>query len=423
MEYSAKNTNSTWKVNGIVAEYNPFHSGHSYQIQDAKAKTGADYTIVVMSGHFMQRGTPSLIDKHKRTEMALRNGADLVVELPTLFSTSSADYFANGSVALLDKLGVVNFLCFGSECGEVDSLRQIADILVDEPEGYSMLLKQYLREGLSYPGARTAALVQFRPDLNDCRNILASANNILGISYLKALRHRSSAMEPVTTRRTSSNYHDRLLGTYQSSALALRQAICDGRKVEALSSQMPESAYEILSAAIAGEQYLQADDFSAPLHYKLLMKADEGYTAYMDVSEELSDRIHNHLCDFTSFTGFCDLLKTKDMTYTRISRCLMHILLDIKNDEMEQAIQSDYISYARVLGFRRDAEGLLSAIKRNSRIPLLTKLADAEQILDEPGLAMFRKELRVNAVYKSAAAIKSGCPMPSEFQIPLVIIE
>lgn len=422
MNHSNQKNNQEIKVNGVVAEYNPFHNGHGYQLQDAKAQTEADYTIIVMSGSFMQRGTPALLDKFKRAEMALRNGADLVIELPTLYSASSADYFATGAVTLLDKLGVVNFLCFGSERGDVDTLKQIADILEDEPEEFSALLKQYLKQGLSYPIARTNALMRFRPDLSDCRDILSSANNILGISYLKALRRRNSPIKPVTTKRTSSDYHDRMLGTHQSSALALRHAIYDGSNLQALSDQMPASAYEILSAAIADGQCLQVNDLSGPLHYKLLMEADEGYTSYLDVSEELSDRIRNHLCDFTSFHDFCELLKTKDMTFTRISRCLMHILLNIKTDEMEMLQQTDYINYARVLGFRKDAEGLLTAIKENACIPLLTKLADAEQVLDETSLAMLKRELRMNAVYRSAAAIRSGTPMVSEYRIPLVIV-
>ena len=146
VNYSNPKSNQEFKVNGVIAEYNPFHNGHGYQLQDAKAQTEADYTVIVMSGSFMQRGTPALLDKFKRAEMALRNGADLVIELPTLYSASSADYFATGAVTLLDKLGVVNFLCFGSECGDVDTLQQIADILEEEPEEYSALLKQYLKQ-------------------------------------------------------------------------------------------------------------------------------------------------------------------------------------------------------------------------------------------------------------------------------------
>lgn len=410
------------QVNGIVAEYNPFHNGHLYQLNDAKKQTGADYTVVVMSGNFMQRGTPALLNKYRRTEMALKNGADLVLELPTLYSVSSAEFFAMGAVSILDKLGVVSHLCFGSESGDIETLRQLAEILAEESEEFTYALKQGLRQGLSYPSARTQALTELYPELMNCRDVLALSNNILGIEYLKALKHRNSSMTPITTLRSSSNYGDRLMGSYQSSALALRHAIYDECDILSLSSQMPDSAFEILESTLASSGAMRLDHFSHILHYKLLMEADKGYTEYLDVSSDLSDRILNHLDQFTSFRNFCDLLKTKDMTYTRISRSLMHILLNIRSTDMELARKEDYVNYARVLGFRKEAEPLLSAIKKNASIPLVTKLADAEKILDHAAFETLKKELRINSVYESTAALKSGQPMANEYRSPLVIV-
>jgi len=410
------------QVNGIVAEYNPFHNGHFYQLQDAKKQSGADYTIVVMSGNFMQRGTPALINKFRRTEMALKNGADLVLELPTLYATGSAEFFAMGAVSIMDKLGVVNNLCFGSESGDIKTLNRLADILVEETEEFTESLKQGLRQGLSYPSARTAALTKLYPDLMDCRDIMALSNNILGIEYLKALKRRHSSIIPITTKRSSSNYGDRLMGSYQSSALALRHAIYGGCDLQTLTAQMPESAFAILQDALDANESLRLNDFSQILHYKLLSEADKGYTKYLDVSSDLSDRITKHLYQFTDFRTFCDMLKTKDMTYTRISRSLMHILLDIYAADMELARQSDYIKYARVLGFRKDAEPLLSAIKKNASIPLVTKLADAEKTLDETALQTLKKELRMNAVYESVLATKTGSPMINEYRRSLVLV-
>lgn len=422
MKKTIQTPGKTICVNGVVAEYNPFHSGHSYQLQDAKRQSGADYTVIVMSGSFVQRGAPALLDKYSRAEMALKNGADLVLELPTLYSVSSAEYFATGAVTLLDKLGVVNNLCFGSECGDIHKLQPLADILLDEPAEFSALLKKYLKQGYTYPAARTAALIQYRPDLCDARDLLASANNILGIEYLKAIRRRDSKLIPITTARTSSVYHDRMLGTHQSSALALRQAIYDNQDIQILTGQMPASAFAILSAALASGELLHLNDLSAALYYKLVMEADNGYERYLDVSKELAERIRRHLYDFTDYRAFCDLLKTKDMTYTRVSRALLHILLDITDDDLRLYKEADYINYARVLGFNTEAEELLTAIKKHSSIPLVTKLADAEQILDETGLAILKKELRMNAVYESTVAIKSGRPMINEYRTPLVIV-
>lgn len=416
------NSNDKLLVNGIVAEYNPFHNGHLFQIQDAKKQSGATYTIVAMSGNFMQRGTPALLDKFKRTEMALKCGADLVIQIPALYSVSSAEFYASGAVALLDKLGVVSHLCFGSESGEIQTLSRLADILAREPEDFKIALKQGLRQGLSYPNARTTALTGLYPDLRDCRDVLALSNNILGIEYLKALKRRNSTILPITTRRTSSNYGDRLMGIHQSSALALRHAIYDGCDISFLKSQIPSEAFEIFEQSISGTGAMRLDDFSGLLIYKLLMEADKGYTEYLDVSGDLSDRITNHLEEFTGFRSFCDLLKTKDMTYTRICRSLMHILLDIRTCDMEAARLNDYISYARILGFRKDAEPLLSAIKASASVPLITKLADANRLLDEASYEVFQKDLRINSVYESIAAHKSNRPILSEYRTPLVII-
>lgn len=410
------------KVNGIVAEYNPFHNGHLYQLQDAKKQSGADYTVVVMSGNFMQRGTPALINKFRRTEMALKNGADLVLELPTLYATGSAEFFAMGAVSILDKLGVVSHLCFGSESGDIKTLDRLADILAHESGEFQDALKQGLRQGLSYPSARTAALTKLYPDLMDCRDVLALSNNILGIEYLKALKRRNSKIAPLTTLRSSSNYGDRLMGSYQSSALALRHAIYDGCDLQSLAAQMPESAFSILQNTLDANEWLRLNDLSEILHYKLLMEADKGYTDYLDVSFDLSDRIVKHLYQFTDYRSFCDILKTKDMTYTRISRCLMHILLDIRTTDMEMARQNDYVNYARVLGFRKESEPLLSTIKKNASIPLVTKLADADKLLEEAALQILKKELRMNTVYESTVALKSKQVMTNEYRKPLLII-
>ena len=166
------------KVNGIVAEYNPFHNGHAYQLQHAKEANDADYTIIVMSGNFMQRGAPALLDKFTRTKMALENGADLVLELPTRYAASSAEFFAKGSVALFDKLGVTTNLCFGSECGNIEVLSRIAEIFYTEPEPYVESLRCNMRKGMSFPIARTWALLQYAPSLSDDKDVLSSPNNI-----------------------------------------------------------------------------------------------------------------------------------------------------------------------------------------------------------------------------------------------------
>lgn len=410
------------QINGIVAEYNPFHNGHKYQMTKAKEQTGADYTIIAMSGNFMQRGTPALLDKYKRTEMALKNGADLVLEIPGYYSASSAEYYATGAVTLLDKLGVVTNLCFGSECGDISILTRIATLLSEEPAEYAQMLRDYLREGLSYPVARTTALIHYDPTLSDYRDVFSSPNNILGVEYIKALLRRNSSITPFTTLRVGSDYHDVRLGVNQSSAKAIRQAISDGQPVSCLQNHMPENVYQIIREYMAQARLVFPNDFSSVLHFKLLQEQSEGYERFLDVSPELSDRIGNHLYEFTDYNSFCNLLKKKDTTYTRISRCLLHILLNMTKDTMQQYMDLDYIPYARVLGFRKNSTPLLSAIKANSSIPLITKLADAEQILDEKAYSMLKEEIRINQIYQSATATHSGTPMMNEFSTPIVII-
>ncbi len=410
------------QINGIVAEYNPFHNGHKYQLTTAKEQTGADYTIIAMSGNFMQRGAPALLDKYKRAEMALRNGADLVLELPSYYAASSAEYFATGAVTLLDKLGVVTNLCFGSECGDTAILERIARLLLEEPAEYVELLRDSLRQGLSYPLARTTALLSYDSSLSGYRDVFSSPNNILGIEYIKAIIRRDSQITPVTTLRAGSDYHDIRLGVHQSSARAIRQAVYDGQPLCCLRDHMPENTYQLLKEYTEQSRVVSPGDFSSVLHFKLLQEQENGYERFLDVSPELSDRIHNHLYEFTDFNSFCNLLKKKDTTYTRISRCLLHILLDMTSETMQAYREMDFIPYARVLGFRKDSTALLSAVKKHSSIPLVTKLADAESLLDAKAYNMLKDEIRINRIYQSATATHTGTPMMNEFSTPIVMV-
>ena len=410
------------RINGIIAEYNPFHSGHQYQMSESKKHTGAEYTIVVMSGCFVQRGAPALADKFLRAEMALKCGADLVIELPALYSSASAEYFASGGVTLLDRLGVVTDLCFGSECGDTQLLKQIAEILLEEPEPYKSALKEYMRQGLSYPYARNNALIQNYPFLQPHQNVFSTPNNILGIEYIKAILRLNSPMAPFTIERMGAGHHSRVPGDSQCSALALRQALYSGADAGFLKNNMPEAAAELLTDALGGSGPVRSNDFSQILYYKLVQERDNGFEKYLDVSPALSDRIRNLTDDYRGFDSFCDLLKTKDMTYTRISRCLLHILLNIKKVDMERAKNMNLVPYARVLGFRRSSEALLAQIKSRSRIPIITKPADAEKQLDRDAYDMLRQDLLCGQLYRGIAAMRRGEAPANEISAPLVIL-
>jgi len=410
------------KVNAVIAEYNPFHNGHKHQLDASAQKTSADYTIIIMSGNFVQRGAPAIIDKFTRAKTALSNGADLVLELPICYATSSAEYFATGAITLADKLGVVDTLSFGSECGDITVLNRIARILLNEPAEYSSYLKNNMRLGHSYPIARTDALIRYDSGLSDCRNVLSMPNNILGIEYIKALLRRGSDIIPCTTLRAGLDYHDIRLGNNQSSSKAIREALYSGQNIDFLQQHVPENAFCILKDCLGMIPMMFSDDFSESLYYKLLNEKNEGYTKYFDVSPALSDKILKHIYEYKSFSEFCNILKSRDMTYTRISRCLLHILLDLTDEKFEECKALDYAPYARVLGFRRDSAPLLSEIKKNSAVPIITKLADAKGILSDTAFKMLENELRMNDIYLSAAALKSKTTLQNEFSTPIVIV-
>ena len=394
------------KTVGIIAEYNPFHNGHAYHIRRAKELANADYCVVVMSGNFVQRGAPAVMDKYLRTECALRNGADLVIELPVCYSISSAEHFARSSVALLDKLGVIDTLCFGSECGDIRILTDFAEALLQEGPVFKRTLDQEIRLGHSYPHARNAALEASSPHLTPHINMLTSPNNILGIEYCKALLFWKSAIAPYTIKRTGSSYHDNSLSSGFCSALAIRESLRHAGASEALARQIPADSLPLLKDAYLRSYPVFADDFSLLLQYSLFSKENAGYTDYPDIDKELSDRIRKFLPKYHDFRSFCDLLKSKNRTYVRISRSLLYILLDIRKENVLQYGQEGWIFYARMLGFRESASPLLSAIKKNAGIPLLSKLADAEKQLAPTGLSMLEKDIYASHIYQSVVHSK-----------------
>ncbi len=399
------------KTVGIIAEYNPFHNGHAYQIAAAKRMTGAEYCIIVMSGDYVQRGAPAFMDKYARTQAALANGADLVLELPVCYALGSAEYFASGAVALLDKLGIIDTLCFGSECGDITLLSEFAEKLSGEDDNFKHMLDRQLRSGLSYPNARNAALQACAPHLINHMNVLMQPNNILAIEYCKALSNRGSSIRPYTISRTGSAYHDASLDNAFCSALAIREAVASSGSLAEVQALMPRTGYEILEAGYGRTCPVFADDISLPLHYQLLSEQACGFTQYADIDTALSDRIIKKLPAYRRFTDFCEQLKTKNRTYTRIARSLIHILLRIEKTDLEHYQSDDYIYYARMLGFREEAKPLLTAIKEHGSIPLLSKLADAGTLLSENGSHMLDMDIYASHIYNSILQHKfADCP-------------
>lgn len=412
------------KTVGLITEYNPFHNGHAYHIEKAKMLTGADRVIVVMSGDFVQRGAPAVMPKHLRAESALLSGASLIIELPVCFATGSAEYFAQGSISLLNRLGCIDSICFGSECGNLHLLKEIAQILADEPIEYQAALKQALKEGASFPAARQEALNIYSDKYSE---ILASPNNILGIEYLKALAKIHSKMEPFTIKRIGAGYHDMDIDGQFSSATAIRSDIYQLADVNSSSeslplthiqTQVPSSCHELMKKNYQTRYPVKADDFSLLLKAKLLSETAGSLSHYLDMSPELANRILRLRNDYLSFEQFCDLLKTKELTRSRISRSFIHVLLGITNDWLT-AMKAP-APYARILGFRRDHADLLGILKRTSDIPLITSPARA--VLADTAYQMLELDIYASDLYESVITDLYGTPFHNELTKQIIKI-
>lgn len=426
-------------VTGIIAEYNPFHNGHLYQIEQIK-KNNTEYIIVIMSGDFLQRGTPAILNKWTRAHMALSAGADLVIELPAVFATASAQYFARGGVSVLDKLGVVNTLSFGCESDNFSLLKECASYLWKEPDAYKEKLQAYIKEGKSFPKAREEALTSLLGQ--EAAAFVSSPNNILALEYCIALLERSSSIQPMPLLRKGSGYHEEgLTENMLPSATAIRGKLSSlyddhctaesnlsesnmGTSFDTeglLLSSVPESVASILEENKNKLLHSQ-DSLSLLLKYKLLSKRNELET-YADVTPDFADKIRKNLNCYENITQFTDLLKSKDLTHTRITRALSHILLDITQNMYTDAKEHDYASYARVLGFKKSALPLLSELGKKSSIPLITKLADAHTQLSPQDYALLEHDIFCSHVYESVIADRTSSPFQNEFTRQLVICE
>ncbi|MBR5376979.1 MAG: nucleotidyltransferase family protein [Lachnospiraceae bacterium] len=386
------------KITGLIAEFNPLHKGHKYILDRARSDAGADYVIVVMSGDFTQRGAPAVCDKHLRTQMALRAGADVVIELPVKSATSSAEFYASSGVFLLEATGVVTDIIFGVESDDRDALSKISEVLASEPESYRSNLKAELKKGRSFPTARQAALLSILPKLHDLSIIMSSPNNILAIEYLKALRRLGSDIKPHFVSRLGAGYHDNLISPVTSSALAIRSAIMERDDIGPVRSELPECVYEILAANHKKLLPLFQSDLSAMLKYRLInaVYEPEDLTRYAGVSKSMADRIAKKALSFTDTDDLIQMVKTKDMTYTRISRALLHILLGIRGPE-KALDETD--SYIRILGFREEASPVIRQIREKASVPVISRPSDAKDVLNENALICFNDTLRATDIY------------------------
>lgn len=427
------------KTVGIIAEFNPFHKGHEYLIRTLKKETGSSYAVIVMSGDYTQRGAPAILDKYTRTKMALMCGADLVLELPIYYSTSSAEFFAQGGVSILNGLNCIDYLGFGSESGDVSALKNIASILAYEPEEFSHILRKNLKSGMNYPKARADALSKYISSASenngktDIMSLISGSNDILGTEYIKALILQGSNITPYTIRRKGSSYNEEALPKDKNifaSAKSIR-ACLEGEIAEKpdkilanndFSQMLPSSVWELLNTGLANSslKLLTSDDLSFLLHYKLISEKDKGFEGYLDVSGDLSEKITKNLKDFKSFSDFTMKLKSKDITYARISRALLHIVLNITADNMSLYTKDKAAlpAYARILGFNKNASPLLKKIQEYSRIPVISTLSDAVNTLDKTSYMLLNETIASSNIYD----LVSGFSQINEFAKRPVIV-
>jgi len=406
------------KVTGIIAEYNPFHNGHKYHIEESRKKTNCDSIIAVMSGNYVQRGEPAIIDKWSRTKMALLNGVDLVIELPSIFSCATAETFAHSSVKLLNDTGIVDFISFGSESGDISSIENASSLLAVESEVFKKTIKTYLSQGMSFPVARQKTMEMLTGENYD---FISYSNNILAIEYIKALSSLKSGIQPIAITRKGEGYNSKNIDTSFSSASGIRDAIAYDN-FHAISKTMPENALEILMDSInKGMSPITLDAFSEYLNYLLREKSSKELACISDVAEGLENRIKSSANNYFKTTEILNFIKTKRYTYTRLQRVLLHILLNIKTETADYYKQNGYSPYIRVLGFKKDKEKLLSSIVENSSLPVLVNFKDSEGLNDNCK-NLLNMENKATDIYYLGSPAQSYRKLNKEYTTPVVII-
>lgn len=401
------------KAVGLVTEYNPFHNGHLYHLNKAMELTGADISVAVMSGDFVQRGEPAVLDKYTRASMALNSGVNLVIELPVNYAVSSAESFAAGALKVLDYIKA-DSIAFGSESGDIERLSKLAYILCDNEDMLYKEISKCTANGISYAAARQKTVEKLTD--KDTAAILTSSNNILAVEYLKAIIKNNYAIKPYTIKRQGDSYNDTDIMSDYASATALRGKL----KADNISKYIPVKAGLILSS---NTNYIYPDDITEALFTRLLdilfaSSYDknvfiENVMKYPDVNKEIAGRLYKSAMDMItrtvphgagskdneafSFGSLCEHIKTKEVPLSRIKRALVRITLGLDKKHMEKYSNEPYI---RVLGFDKKGQEYLSYIRKTVEVPLITKTADYKEMLLD--------DIHAANIYNMIAAGKYG---------------
>ena len=347
-------------VLGIIAEYNPFHNGHLYHIEESKRKTGAKYVIAVITGNFAQRGETSLVNKWVKAQMALQSGVDLVLELPTIYSISSAENFAEGAIKILDSLKIVDTISFGTETSDLAALNNIVTVLSNEPKEYKAILSHELQKGISYPKARDNALMMYLNDIKRYANILSEPNNTLAVEYLKAIRKLKSHIMPVSVKREKVYYNDEKIVDEFASGTAIRKMLIR-EEFNNIRKVMPYNNYMLLKEEIKkGRIITDIEVFEKEILYQLRKMTTQQIADLPDVSEGLEYSIKKVANSCNKVSELISMVKTKRFTQTRIQRILLYALLGITKKDMLDS--KKIVPYIRVLGMNNNGKEMLSDI-------------------------------------------------------------
>ncbi len=394
-------------VLGIIAEYNPFHNGHLYHIQESIKQTGAKYVICIMTGNFTQRGDTSLVNKWVKARMCLENGADIVIELPTIYSISSAENFAEGAIKILDSLKIVDTLSFGTETQDLAALNNIANVVYYEPKEYVSLLNHELGKGVSFPKARENAVLMYLNDIKRYANILSGANNILAIEYIKALRRLKSDLKPFSVQRKKVYYNDEHIVDDFASATAIRKMV-KREQYEDIRKVVPKNSYALLQEEIKrGNIVMGLESFEKEILYTLRKMTVKEIQNLPDVTEGLENNIKNAANSCNNLQDLMNIIKSKRYTQTRIQRILLYSLLGITKKDME--IARKITPYTRVLGFNEKGKEMLSDICHiNPKINIVTSVKKFMDNSSNKNLKeMLEKDIFASNVYTLGYAYDS----------------
>lgn len=379
---------------GLIVEYNPFHNGHIYHLSKSIEKTNATHTVAIMSGNFLQRGEPALFDKYTRAKIAVENGVDLVIELPTMFACQSAEIFSHGAITILNSLNCISSVCFGSEEGNTDILYSIAEILANEPKEFKLLLKKYLDDGMLFPVARANSLFDYihqyennnlvqKTTKEQLLKILNSSNNILGIEYIKNLINLNSNIKPFTISRVQSEYNSKEIDNSICSATAIRTSLKENCNISQLKRVIPEKTYNILNEKIDSKFFPMFDELFFETLKTIILRDVSNLKDYFEVNEGIENKIYKDIFTSNSLYELQLSIKSKRYTLTKIKRTLNNILLGIRKSDIHLVKDIDIVPYIRILAFNDKGREILKEIKNKSNIEIINKFSNISFSLDD----------------------------------------